>query len=389
MKRNRVAVFGCTGSIGRSALEVIKHLEDELQLVAIAAHHSVDQICLQAHRYQPETIILTDPAAAQKARSRLGGKYQILAGTDALNSVAASPKVDTIVMAITGTAGLNATLAALSKGKKVALATKEILVSYGEIVIRTARRFRATILPVDSELAALHQCLNGRDIKSVRRLILTASGGPFWQAGPPQDATIDNVLNHPTWKMGKKITVDSATLMNKGLEVIETVKLLGVPPDKVATVIHPESIVHSLIEFIDGSIIAQLSRPDMRLPIQYCLTYPRRLPSLVAPLELTKVKSLNFFPPNSHRFPCLKLAYQAVTYGATAPCVLNAANQVAVEAFLNRKIAFGLIPAIIKDTLNKHMKQKRRSGLTLSLLREAEQWATDYAFNLIKRISGE
>ncbi len=389
MKKRGVAVFGSTGSIGRSALEVINHLQHEVQLVAIAAQQSVNQICAQASRYQPETIIVSDPEAAQKVKDRLGRKYQVLAGIDALVPIAADPKIDIVIMAISGTAGLNATLTALSSGKTVALATKEILVSYGEIVARTARRFQGKILPIDSELAALHQCLAGQEIKSIRRLILTASGGPFWQNGPPKNATIDSVLKHPTWKMGKKITVDSATLMNKGLEVIETVKLFGIPPDKVATVIHPESVVHALAEFVDGSILAQLSRPDMRLPIQYCLTYPRRVPSLVAPLNLTEIKSLHFFPPDTRRFPCLQLAYEALRYGATAPCVLNAANQVAVKAFLNRKIAFELIPDIIEKTLKEHMKKKKRARLSLSILQQAERRATDYALKLINLVSGE
>ncbi len=387
MKPKRIAVFGSTGSIGQATLQVIEHLPDKLQLVAIAAHQTVPEICHQVRRYRPRYVVLTDPAASERAQLKLGKSCKIQTGVDVLSDIARSDEVDTIVMAMSGTAGIDAVITALKAGKTVALATKEILVSYGNLVTAIARKYHAQILPIDSELAALHQCLNGRDLGTVRRLILTASGGPFWQKGPPHDARTETVLRHPVWKMGKKITVDSATLMNKGLEVIETVRLFGIKPEQVTTLVHPESIVHSLAEFKDGSLLAQLSHPDMRLPIQYCLTYPDRLPSLVQPLQLEEIQHLHFFPTDFRRFPCLKLAYEALTAGPTATCVLNAANEIVVNAFLANKIAFGSIPSIIKKTLKKFMRLKQNTRPTLATLRRAEKWAIDYSQALIERSS--
>jgi 1-deoxy-D-xylulose-5-phosphate reductoisomerase len=385
MRKTRIAVFGSTGSIGQSALEVIAHLSDRLKLVAIAAHQSVEQISLQAQKYKPELVILTDPAAAANARSQLNRQIQILTGTKALDRIAESADIDLLIMAMSGTAGISAVLRALRTGKKVALATKEILVAYGELVMKTCRRYRGIILPIDSELAALHQCLEGRDKSTVRRLILTASGGPFWRKGLPKNPALSSVLRHPTWRMGRKITVDSATLMNKGLEVIEAARLFNIKPACIKTVIHPESIVHSMVEFQDGSILAQLSKPDMRLPIQYCLTYPQRLPSLVSPLPFDSITRLRFFPVNYEWFPCLRLAYQALAAGALATCVLNAANEIAVEAFLNRKIAFATIPVIIENTLVACLKQKRKNRLTFAGLRNSEIRAAAYARSLIEK----
>ncbi|MEO0050074.1 MAG: 1-deoxy-D-xylulose-5-phosphate reductoisomerase [candidate division WOR-3 bacterium] len=385
MKKTSVAIFGSTGSIGRSAVDVISHLIDRFQPFCIAAHQAVEQISLQAQRLKPRLVILTDPKAAEIARSKLGRGFKVLAGLKALADVAQSDEVDILIMAMSGTDGLIPVLKALRAGKRVALATKEILVAYGELVMRTARRYKGKILPIDSELCALHQCLDGRDIKAVRSLILTASGGPFWRKGLPEDAKLDEVLNHPTWKMGRKITVDSATLMNKGLEVIETVRLFGVKPEQVKTVIHPESIVHSMVEFVDGALLAQMSNPDMRLSIQYCLTYPERLASPVPPISFENIKPLRFFPVDLDRFPCLKLAYQALKKGPGATCVLNAANEIAVAAFLNHKIAFGKIPVIIAKTLKEHLRQKKARVSTLRALRKTENWAKGYALNLIER----
>lgn len=385
-KLMRVAVFGSTGSIGRLTLEVIAHLSGRLRLVAIAAHHSVEQIRAQVRRYHPSQVVLTDPVAAQIARKKLGPRVQVLTGTQALNEVIESADIDILVMAMTGTGGVIPVLKALTQGKRVALATKELLVAYGDMVLKTARRYRGELLPVDSELTALHQCLDGKDIKAVRRLILTASGGPFWRRGHPSDVTVSAVLRHPTWKMGEKITVDSATMMNKGFEVISAVRLFGIHPLQVATVIHPESIVHSLIEFQDSSISAQLSTPDMRLPIHYCLTYPERLPSLVKPIRLETISCLRFYPASRRQFPCLALAEKALRSGPSATCVLNAANEVAVRAFLHNEIAFGSIPSVIKATLNAH--RRSTPSLTkgnLASLRKIELWALDYARSQVNR----
>ncbi|MGQ9678525.1 MAG: 1-deoxy-D-xylulose-5-phosphate reductoisomerase [bacterium] len=384
MKLQKIAVLGSTGSIGNATLEVIAHLPQRLKLVAIAAHHTVDKICIQAQRYRPKYVALTDPTAGEAVKKRLGKKFIVLAGIDALSNIVAE-EVDTVVMAMSGTIGIKAVIDAIKAGKTVALATKEILVSFGTIVTSIAKKYNARILPIDSELAALHQCLNGRKPQSVRRMILTASGGPFWRTGLPENARLKTVLRHPVWKMGPKITVDSATMMNKGLEVIETVRLFGVRPEQVTTVIHPESIVHSLVEFEDGSIIAQLSHPDMRLPIQYCLTFPERTPSLVKPLRLEEIHCLRFLPTDFSRFPCLKLAYQALEYSPTGPCVLNAANEVAVNAFLTNKIALGTIPAIIAKTLKKHIELKKDDWVTLVKLQRVEKWATAYARAIVEK----
>jgi 1-deoxy-D-xylulose-5-phosphate reductoisomerase len=364
MKRQRIALFGSTGSIGRSALDVVRHLSARFEVSVLAANESVLRICQQAREFNPTQVILSDRNACESARKALGPRTEVRWGTAALIDAATARSTDIAIMAMSGTAGLLAVVAALEHGKKVALATKEILVGYGEPVMRIARRNGGTILPIDSELSAIHQCLSrkerGRkdkeqsaepDTTNVRRVILTASGGPFWRTGLPARAKLADVLKHPTWSMGRKITVDSATLMNKGLEVIETCRLFGLRPDQVEPVIHPQSIVHSLVEFNDGSVLAQLSPPDMRLPIQYCLTWPERAPSLTGTLDLAGVGRLEFHPVNRDHFPCLKLAYRALDAGQAATCALNSANQVAVEAFIDGRIAFGDIPKVIARVL--------------------------------------
>uniref|UniRef100_A0A7V3UZK1 1-deoxy-D-xylulose 5-phosphate reductoisomerase n=1 Tax=candidate division WOR-3 bacterium TaxID=2052148 RepID=A0A7V3UZK1_UNCW3 len=378
----RVAVFGSTGSVGRLTLKVIAHLKSLLKLDLIVARKSVGAICAQALRYQPGQVGLIDPLAATAAKRKLKGKYLVLGGNQALTEYARTGDYDILVMAMAGTAGLEVVLTALRRGKKVALATKELLVAYGEFIMKICRRHHGTILPLDSELAAIHQCLNDRPVADVERVILTASGGPFWQHGPPVDARLDQVLRHPTWKMGRKITVDSATLMNKGLEVIETCRLFNLRPDQVTAVLHPESIVHSLVEFRDGSILAQLSEPDMRLPIQYCLTYPQRVKSSVSPLKFDRERQLRFLPIDRRRFVCLELAFQALKAGSAATCVLNAADEIAVQLFLEGKIAFGAIPDIIKKALNRFTPQKP-SPYRLAELRRLELQVSHYVRNLI------
>ena len=351
MRRQRIALFGSTGSIGRSVLDVVRHLPERLEVSVLAANRSVRRICEQAREFRPAQVILSDLKACEAARQALEPQTDVRWGPAALIDAAAASSTDVVVMAMSGTAGLLAVVAALDLGKKVALATKEILVGYGEPVMRLARRRGGMVLPIDSELSAVHQCLGGRPTSDIRRVILTASGGPFWRRGLPSKARLADVLKHPTWSMGRKITVDSATLMNKGLEVIETCRLFGLRPDQVEPVIHPQSIIHSLVEFHDGSVLAQLSLPDMRLPLQYCLTWPDRIPSLTGTLDLAAVGRLEFHAVNHDRFPCLKLAYRALNAGPAATCALNAANQVAVEAFIEDRIAFGDIPKVIARVL--------------------------------------
>jgi len=365
VRRRRIALFGSTGSIGRSVLDVVRHLPDRFEVSVLAANRSVSRICEQAREFKPAQVILSDYHACKAARPALGPRTDVRWGPAALIDAAAARSTDFVVMAMSGTAGLLAVVAALELGKKVALATKEILVGYGEPVMRLARRHGGAVLPIDSELSAVHQCLSGKgqrtkdkelsavpDTSNVRRVILTASGGPFWKTGLPSGARLADVLKHPTWSMGRKITVDSASLMNKGLEVIETCRLFGLRPEQVEPVIHPQSVVHSLVEFRDGSVLAQLSLPDMRLPVQYCLTWPDRAPSLTRTLDLAGVGRLEFHAVNHDKFPCLKLAYRALNAGPAATCALNAANQVAVDAFIEGRIAFGDIPKVISRVLD-------------------------------------
>lgn len=395
MKKQRIALFGSTGSIGRSALDVVRHLPDRFEVSVLAANRSVRRICEQAREFKPARVILTDLAACKEAREALGPAFEVDWGPAALIDAAEARSTDTVVMAMSGTGGLLAVLAALEAGKKVALATKEILVGYGEQVMRTARRYGGTVLPIDSELSAVHQCLSRKiqsrkskvqspepDTSRVRRVILTASGGPFWRTGLPARAGLADVLRHPTWSMGRKITVDSATLMNKGLEVIETCRLFGLRPDQVEPVIHPQSVVHSLVEFVDGSVLAQLSLPDMRLPLQYCLTWPDRIPSLTRTLDLSRTGRLDFFPIKHKDFPCLKLAYRALKAGPSATCALNAANQVAVETFLDGRILFGGIPAIVTAVLDALATMKQSVRASVPGLLRVESWATGRALAL-------
>ena len=392
MRRRRIALFGSTGSIGRSALDVVRHLPDRFEVTALAANRSVRRICEQAREFRPAQVILSDHGACDSARKALGPQSEVRWGPAALIDAATARSTDLVVMAMSGTAGLLAVVAALELGKKVALATKEILVAYGEPVMRLARRHGGTVLPIDSELSAVHQCLSrkGRrtkdkgqsadpDTSAVKRVILTASGGPFWREGLPAKARLAEVLKHPTWSMGRKITVDSATLMNKGLEVIETCRLFGLRPEQVEPVIHPQSIVHSLVEFHDGSVLAQLSLPDMRLPLQYCLTWPDRTPSLTRTLDLASVGRLEFHAVNHDHFPCLRLAYRALDAGPAATCALNAANQVAVDAFIEGRIAFGDIPKVISRVLDGLTTAGQPPRPGIARLLRTESWAAAQA----------
>jgi 1-deoxy-D-xylulose-5-phosphate reductoisomerase len=393
VRKQRLALFGSTGSIGRSTLDVVRHLPDRFEVSVLAANQSTRLICEQAREFRPAQVILSDRHACEAARPLLEPRTEVLWGPAALIDAATASSTDTVVMAMSGTAGLLSVIAALELGKKVALATKEILVGYGEPVMKLARRHGGTVLPIDSELSAVHQCLSAKvqttkdggrnpelDTSEVRRVLLTASGGPFWRTGLPARARLADVLRHPTWSMGRKITIDSATMMNKGLEVIETCRLFGLRPEQVEPVIHPQSIVHSLVEFHDGSVLAQLALPDMRLPIQHCLTWPDRAPSLTRTLDLAGIGRLEFHTLKHADFPCLKLAYGALDAGPHATCALNAANQVAVEAFIEDRITFGEIPKVISKVLAAvpgHSSPAPRPSIR-GLLR-TETWASEYA----------
>ncbi len=375
----KVAILGSTGSIGRNALEVISALEPAFEVAAMSAHHRVDLFCEQIEAVRPSVAAMTDPQAAQACRERLGnGGCEILAGPDSLVEIASLDEVDIVVCAVVGAAGLPAALAAAQAGKTLAIANKEPLVIAGELLTRTARQHGAMILPVDSEHSAVFQSMQSGCSAEVDKVILTASGGPFRNKTPEQmrRATIREALEHPTWTMGPKITVDSASMMNKALEVIEAVWLFGLPVDKIDVLIHPESVVHSMVEFVDGSVIAQLGTPDMKLPIQYALTYPKRVRGACDRLRLDRLGKLTFEPPDLSKFRALTLGFEAARSGGSAPVVFNAANEVAVEAFLAGRIPFGAIVDSIEQCLEAHTNQSHL--LSLEELMAADAWARQY-----------
>ena len=361
MTTRGVAILGSTGSIGCNTLRVIESLGSErFRVVALGAGRNVEVLADQIARHLPEVVSVETEVAAQELRAKLFERNvdlpRILIGESGLVEIATHSQADCVVSATVGAIGFVPTLRALEAGKRVALANKETLVMAGELMTRAAAESGAELLPVDSEHNALHQCLRGEKRSEVRRIVLTASGGPFRTRNKSEieSATVAEALKHPTWSMGAKITIDSATLMNKGLEVIEAHWLFGFSADEIAIVVHPESIVHSMIEMIDGSVIAQMGVTDMRHAIQYALTYPERHASNLAPLDLTALSSLHFEEPDLDRFPCISLAYRALQEGGTLPAVMNAANEEAVQAFIDQQISLADIPRIIESVMNQH-----------------------------------
>ncbi len=352
----RLAILGSTGSIGVSALRVVDAFPGRFEVVALAAGQNVDLVERQARLYRPACVALADAEAARELTNRLAGSTRVVHGTRGVIEAATHDGVDLVVSGVVGAEGLRPTYAALQSGRDVALANKEALVIAGEWMTACAEEHGARILPVDSEHNALHQCLRGERIDEVRRLWLTASGGPFLRCGRQdlRDATAEQALKHPTWKMGPKITIDSATLMNKGLEVIEARWLFGLAGERIRVVIHPTSVVHSMVEFVDGSFKAQLGITDMRHPIQYALTWPERWTTELPPFDPLGAGPLVFEEPDHERFPCLALAYRALAAGGGAPAALNAANEVAVSAFLAGRAGFFDIPATIARVLDEH-----------------------------------
>lgn len=374
----RLSILGSTGSIGTRTLEVVEAHPDHFQVAALAAQQNLDLLESQVRRHSPRVVSVGSEASARELRRRLGGnRTEVSWGKAGLQGAAADSGADLVVSAIVGGAGLPPTAAAVEAGKNVALANKESLVMAGEILTADARRRGVRILPVDSEHSAIYQCLSQGQPTEVRRIVLTASGGPFRARAGATFAAItpEEALRHPTWSMGKKISIDSATLMNKGFEVIEAHWFFGVPVERVDVVIHPQSIVHSLVEFVDGSLLAQLGVPDMRIPIQYALTYPERRENRVPRLRLEAMGSLTFEAVDRDKFPCLDLAYEAATAGGSFPTVLNAANEVAVQRFLDRRIGFDEIPTVIRKALDAH--PRRRVGSVEEVLevdREVRLW---------------
>jgi 1-deoxy-D-xylulose-5-phosphate reductoisomerase len=376
----RLAILGSTGSIGRQALDVVRALPERFRVVGLAAGANTDLLAEQVREFKPEFFCYSSAhKRGERADSGLGG-----AGGEflPLEDMARHPDVDTVVIAVSGTAGLGPTLAAVKAGKHIALANKESLVTAGEVIMGEAGRTGARILPVDSEHSAVWQCLNGEK-QAARRIILTASGGPFrhYSAAQMQEVTVAQALAHPSWQMGKKVTIDSATLMNKGLEVIEAHWLFDMPIDDIAVLVHPQSIVHSMVEFIDGSVKAQLSCPDMRLPIQYALSYPDRLANPRLPrLDWGRLSSLAFERPDLDRFPCLGLAVAAGKDGGTCPAVLAAADEVAVEMFISGRIRLVDIARIVEKVLEQHRKVARP---VLEEIMTADAWARETALKLV------
>ncbi|MFM8734607.1 MAG: 1-deoxy-D-xylulose-5-phosphate reductoisomerase [Pirellulales bacterium] len=370
-----VAVLGSTGSIGTSTLDVIEASEGRFGAWLLAANTSVDLLVEQARRVRPAWVVVVDEAAAATlGPGSLPPGTRLAVGADALDRLVADPAVDRVVSAIVGAAGLRSTWAAVEAGKTVALANKETLVMAGPLVMQLARRTGATILPVDSEHSAIHQALLAGNPDEIRRIVLTASGGPF-RTRPRESlaaVTPAEALRHPTWSMGPKITVDSATMMNKALELIEARWLFGVPAEKLAVLVHPQSIVHSLVEFVDGSVLAQLSPPDMRLPIQYALTHPQRTAGPARRLDFTQALTLSFEPPDVDRFPAVRLGHEAAARGGTAGCVLNAANEEAVGGFLAGRLRFTDIAGVCGRVLDEHPFEAEP---TLEEIRRLDAWA--------------
>jgi len=374
----KVVLLGSTGSIGTSTIKVVDDLPDKIRIVGLAAGNNLELLLEQTRRHKPEAISINDPQKAKEARDTLGTSAEVFCGAEGLLKLATLPSADIVLIAIVGTAGLQPALAAIRAGKDIAVASKEILVMAGEIVMSEARKFGVRILAVDSEHSAIFQCLDDKPAGSVRNLWLTASGGPFRTTPKEEFAaiTVERALKHPSWVMGRKITIDSATLFNKGLEMIEARWLFDIEMARVKVVVHPQSIVHSLVEFVDGSMIAQLSTPDMCLPIQYALTYPERAPSDRVQTNLAKLGTLTFEEPDEERFPSLSLARQAGEIGGTLPAVLNAANEIAVNAYVNRQITFPQITEMVMRTMDRH---KVFSHPVLEQILEADAWARQEA----------
>ena len=381
-----ISILGSTGSIGVNTLDVIARNPTRFKVVALAAGRNLSLFKRQIDIFGPDIVSVIDDEHAQQLREMLGysASVKILSGEGGYGEVASWKKAKMVVSAIAGAAGLSPTIAAIDAGKDIALANKETMVMAGELVVERAASRGVNIIPVDSEHNAIFQCLAGHDRKEVKRLILTASGGPFLHLPPEQFAyiTLEDALRHPNWEMGRKITIDSASMMNKGLEVIEASWLFGMDVGSIDVCIHPQSIVHSMVEYIDGSVLAQMGVPDMRGPISYALSYPERLKGAVDTLDLCSVGTLEFMSPDCTKFPALKLAYEAAGKGGSAPAVLNASNEVAVAAFIEDTIGFGDIPLVIKEVLDSH--QTREIGSNKDVL-EADGWGRIKAGEIVEK----
>ncbi len=385
MPKKRVAILGSTGTIGINTLKVCQHLADELEVIGLSVHENIDLLFDQIQQFHPKIVSVMNMDKKEELCRKLkvsGIKVEeILGGMDGLIKVATYPDIDMVVVATVGAIGLLPTLEAIKAEKQIALANKEVLVMAGELVMEEAKKRKVSILPIDSEHNAIFQCLMCGTANEVKKLLLTGSGGPFRNHKDSFDSIKpEQALKHPTWNMGKKITIDSSTLMNKGLEIIECTHLFGISPDHIEVVIHPQSVIHSMVEFVDGSIIAQLGVTNMYLPIQFSLTYPHRKVTPLARLDLQKISQLTFEHPDHKRFPCLGFGYEASRVGGTLPTVLNAANELAVQAFLDEMISFPQLPKVIEKTMHQH---KIQSHPNLDDILQADQWARETAKSII------
>jgi 1-deoxy-D-xylulose-5-phosphate reductoisomerase len=385
MKRKGIALLGSTGSIGTSTLDVVRQHADRFTVLALAAASSVENMLAQIREFAPLLACLADPAAAEELRRQLppGCPTEVVTGTQGLLRAATIPEADVVLAAIAGSAGLEPTFAALCSGKDVALANKESLVMAGELMMAQARRSGCRIIPVDSEHSAVFQVLNGCGAGHIRSIILTASGGPFLHTDEDelQRVTPAEALRHPRWNMGSKVTIDSASMMNKGLEVIEARWLFDIEPERIKVVVHPQSIIHSMVAFVDGTVLAQMSHPDMRGPIAYALSFPERLDAIMQPLDLVTLGELSFLAPDTRRFPCLALAFRALQQGGLMPAVMNAANEIAVESFLAEALAFQSMPVLIEMVMNDF--NDGHAPLSMERVLEADSWARTRARELL------
>ena len=383
----KLVILGSTGSIGTNTLDIVSKFPGKFHVIGMTAGTNVDKLEEQVRTFGPAIVAMSDEAAAQQLRVRCKGlPTKVLGGAEGLVQTATMPKADLVISAIVGGAGLLPTLAAIKAGKSIALANKEPMVMAGRLMQEEARKANVRIFPIDSEHSALFQSMEGHRMVDIRRLILTASGGPLWDMTTEQmkDVTPEEALQHPNWKMGPKITIDSATLMNKGLEIVEARWLFDIPASQIEVLIHRESIIHSLVEYSDRSVIAQLGLPDMRTPIAYAMNYPERVPLDLPSLNLAEIGRLSFCAPDDARFPCLRFGYEALTTGGTMPAVLNAANEIAVQAFLDRRIGFLGIAATIRRTMDAHIP---REILTLEDALQADVWARGHASGIVEVLS--
>jgi 1-deoxy-D-xylulose-5-phosphate reductoisomerase len=375
-----VSILGSTGSVGRSTLAVVDAFSEQLRVVGLAAGGNIDLLVEQVERYRPELVSVRSEADVARLRERLSMPVEVVYGSEGASAVASMPSANAVIAAIVGAAGIPPVYAALKAGKRVGIANKEVLVAAGDVMMRTAREHGGEILPVDSEHNAVHQAIRCGTHAELQRIILTASGGPFLHRDLStfDDISIEAALAHPTWKMGNKISIDSATMMNKGLEVIEAHHLFAMPVDLIDILIHPQSIVHSMVEYVDGSIVAQLSTTDMKFPIQYALLYPERVPAPFARLDLARIRTLDFFPVDRRRYPAVELAYEACRAGGSMPAVLNGANEIAVERFLAGELPFTAIVDMVARVLEKHAGHVQPIGSVEDAL-VWDQWARNEA----------